>query len=365
VSAPAEIVIDPAIRALFPPLTPNERANLRDLLKLEGFKEELVVWSRGNVLLDGHARYELARELGIEPRVRAIDLPDREAAVQFVIARQLGRRTLRPIAAAYFIGKLYESIKRQGRRTDLLTSCQADEKWADERVAEQYGVSPRTVARNYELAVALDAVGDEDYLGEEFRALVLAGETRFTRKEIIWLAGADRSEARRWLKKVKEGETAGRRPPVPGGKRKSAPEAPATASDGKAEENDPPPAPPEPPTPTAGPVRTTPTAPVREATAASDPAPDPAGSPATDPAATRPVITRPAVADDTNEDDAGEDASGFGEEPLDEGVLKKLDRLWSGANETTRRTFLGLPGVHAAARRMVLGEDAAAKTGAA
>lgn len=144
-STPADIVVDPDIKSLFPPLTDGERANLRDLLRLEGFREELVVWSQGNVLLDGHARHELATELGIEPRVRVIDLPDREAAIQFVIARQLGRRTLGRLATAYFIGKLYESVKRQGRRTDLLTSRQSDEKWADERVAEQYGVSPRTV----------------------------------------------------------------------------------------------------------------------------------------------------------------------------------------------------------------------------
>ena len=360
-STPTEIVIDPVIKSLFPPLTASERANLRDLLKLEGFKEELVVWSRGNVLLDGHARFELVTEMGIEPRVRAIDLPDREAAIQFVIARQLGRRTLRPLATAYFIGKLYESLRRQGRRTDLLTSRQADEKWADERVAEQYGVSPRTVARNYELAVALDAVGDKDYLSEEFRALVLAGESRLTRKNILWLSKANRSEARRWWQEVKDGETDPRCTPVRASERKSAP-----AAGDRAGANDRPVTPPEPPTPTPAPARTTPTAPVREATAAaSDPAPYPAGAPATHPAAPSPVITRPARPADTGTPAAGGGPSVFGEEPLDEAVLKGLDRLWSGANETTRRTFLGLPGVHAAARRMVLGDDAATKAGAA
>jgi len=191
VGTPTEIVIDPVIKSLFPPLTASERANLRDLLKLEGFKEELVVWSQGNVLLDGHARYELARELGIEPRVRAIDLPDREAAVQFVIARQLGRRTLGRVATAYFVGKLYESLRRQGRRTDLLTSRQNGKEWADRKVARQYGVSPRTVARNYELAVALDAVAG--FLGDEFRAKVLSNEARLTREQILWIGQADRS----------------------------------------------------------------------------------------------------------------------------------------------------------------------------
>lgn len=346
-STPAEIVVDPVIRGLFPPLTDGERANLRDLLKLEGFREELVVWSQGNVLLDGHARHELATELGIEPRVRVIDLPDREAAIQFVIARQLGRRTLGRLATAYFIGKLYESVKRQGRRTDLLTSRQSDEKWADERVAEQYGVSPRTVSRNAELAAALDALGDENFFKADFRALVLAGRVRLTRQQIIWLANGDRSEARRWWERNKDEEPAAR------------PKGGTARTDGDAADRGGRHAPPVAEGGLCRPAASTADDPT--------PAPDTARSPAADSAVTEPTLTRPARPVTSRAFDAGasaqDDPAAEAEEQPDLAVLRRMYALWQAASQVTRLAFVGQAAVQAAVSRKDEVIAAAAKAG--
>jgi len=46
-------------------------------------------------------------------------LPDIEAAKEWIIKNQLGRRNLTEQEVSYYRGKLYESRKRQGARTDL------------------------------------------------------------------------------------------------------------------------------------------------------------------------------------------------------------------------------------------------------
>lgn len=88
------LTIDPEFRALIPPLLPEELAQLRGNLLVDGCLAPLIVW--GDILLDGHNRYDICQEIGIEFETREIDIPSRREAMVWIIDNQQGRRNLQP-----------------------------------------------------------------------------------------------------------------------------------------------------------------------------------------------------------------------------------------------------------------------------
>lgn len=187
------IRIDPEIAALLTPLTPEEQALLERSLLDEGCRDPLIIWSSENVLLDGHHRHRICTAHGIPYSVRMIDLPDRRAAVEWRLATQLGRRNLTAIQASYFRGKLFESAKRPGSRTDM-TSGQS----VARLLAARYGIDRRTLARDAGFARALDKVTVA--LGEDFRMLVLTQQARLTRREVVELSRIPPEEQAEFVK---------------------------------------------------------------------------------------------------------------------------------------------------------------------
>jgi 16S rRNA G966 N2-methylase RsmD len=87
-----EIVVDPEIQALIPPLPDRERQYLEASLRTYGCHDPLKVW--GNVLLDGHRRLEICRGYKIPFKAVPIDLPDRDTALLWVEENQLTRHDL-------------------------------------------------------------------------------------------------------------------------------------------------------------------------------------------------------------------------------------------------------------------------------
>ena len=55
--------IDAEFKQLIPPLTQDERQGLEQSLKAEGCRDALVVW--GDILIDGHNRYEICQKYSI------------------------------------------------------------------------------------------------------------------------------------------------------------------------------------------------------------------------------------------------------------------------------------------------------------
>lgn len=193
------VVIDPQIATLLTPHTSEELAILGRSLQDEGCCEPLAVWRGTCVLLDGHARQRLCTEHGVPFEVIEIDLADREAAIRWVLERQLGRRNIRPIAASYYRGKLYLSLRRSiGRPRKEGKSGQRVPVSTDEQVAARYAVDPRTIRRDAAFARNLDQLAAE--MGEQFRMSVLSGEARLTRKDIATLARMGRRERERYIR---------------------------------------------------------------------------------------------------------------------------------------------------------------------
>jgi len=125
-SITAEFRIDPEFRGLIPPLDAVAREELVRSLQKEGCRDKLVICKLDDqyVLLDGHNRYEICKELGIQFETTEITVSDRIDAKIWIIKNQRARRNLdesQRAMLAVALKDLYaeEAKQRQGTRTDL------------------------------------------------------------------------------------------------------------------------------------------------------------------------------------------------------------------------------------------------------
>ena len=120
-----EPIIDTEFRSLIPPLSSDEKAQLESNLIAEGCRDALVTWS--GILLDGHNRLEICKRLNIPYGTSEIELPDRDAAADWIDKNQLGRRNLTPDQMSLLRGRRYNRAKRQdGGHGDQKSGCQND-----------------------------------------------------------------------------------------------------------------------------------------------------------------------------------------------------------------------------------------------
>lgn len=103
------VKIDRGFKALIPPLSPEEFSQLEQNILAEGCRDALVVW--GEVLLDGHNRFEICRKHGIEFSTTSLEFTDREAAADWIDKNQLGRRNLTPDQMSLLRGRRYNRTK--------------------------------------------------------------------------------------------------------------------------------------------------------------------------------------------------------------------------------------------------------------
>jgi len=145
--ARAAITIDSELSGLIPPLLPEELALLEANIVNRGCRDPLVVW--GDILIDGHNRFEICNRLGLPFQTVAMEFEDRDAVMDWMDANQLGRRNLSPDAFKLLLGRRYNRVK-QGHGGQLpgkgIGQIDPPLSTAD-RLATQYGVSPKTVKR--------------------------------------------------------------------------------------------------------------------------------------------------------------------------------------------------------------------------
>ena len=107
------LVIDPQLAALIPPLTPEERAQLEQNLLAEGCRDPLVVW--GDVLIDGHNRYEICTRHQIEFQVIHMQFQARSDVEAWIIRNQLGRRNLNSYQRSVLALKLKPTLASEAQ----------------------------------------------------------------------------------------------------------------------------------------------------------------------------------------------------------------------------------------------------------
>ena len=88
--------IDPELNEVLPELSEEDYTALEKSLLSDGYKgAPIMVW--GDVIVDGHNRYEICNKHHIPYEVKKIDFENKEEAIRWMVRQQLGRRNLSPI----------------------------------------------------------------------------------------------------------------------------------------------------------------------------------------------------------------------------------------------------------------------------
>lgn len=149
-----QIVIDEEFRKLIPPLTPEEFAGLKQSLMSEGCRDPLVLW--GNILIDGHNRYDICTRKNIPFTTVQKEFASRNDAIVWIIRNQFGRRNLPAYERARLALRLKPVIAEKAKE-NLVThtecgyqGCQKSDKAeidTKKELAKVAGVSHDTIAK--------------------------------------------------------------------------------------------------------------------------------------------------------------------------------------------------------------------------
>jgi len=232
-----EIVIDPEFKALIPPLSAEELAQLEANIVADGCRDPLVVWPLPThtvdyseaqdgsdvvtfvyaeakheytfsddegpseyrywedgeervtewewpcILIDGHNRYYICTRLDLPFQTVIKEFADRDAVMDWMDANQLGRRNLTPDQRTLLLGRRYNREKKaaHGRADRDFSGGQNDPPKTADKLAQQYSVSPATVKRAGQYAAAVETI---NAAAPGFSASVNAGEA-LTRQEVV------------------------------------------------------------------------------------------------------------------------------------------------------------------------------------
>ena len=179
----------PELQELLSPLRQCEIDELTASITTEGIRDPLVVWKERDVLLDGHNRLGIAKNNQLDYSVTYISLPSIEAAKRWIVTNQLGRRNLTRQRHDYYIGWLYEQSKGEhgaphgNQNASKKQSGQNDHSVnTSESIAEQTGVSEKTIRRDAEYAKAIDKLAE--IAGPEVRENILSGKSGLSKKDV-------------------------------------------------------------------------------------------------------------------------------------------------------------------------------------
>jgi hypothetical protein len=214
-----DLEIRDALRHLCTPLSDEEAARLEANVLADGCRDALAVWEPEGeggpqVLLDGHNRYGLCQRHGLAYRTVVIPLESFEAAVNWIIDNQLGRRNATPEQKSYLRGKRYNLEKRadEGHGDQRSDGHNAHPNKAEE-LAREYGVDEKTIRRDAEFAEAVDTLEEE--VRQDLRQTVLkrksrTDQTRTTKKQVVRAAKAVKERRVEPLPFMRRAERSGR-----------------------------------------------------------------------------------------------------------------------------------------------------------
>lgn len=173
--------IDKEFEALCNPLTPEERNLLETNIERDGLIEPISIWSHDGSILDGHNRFDICKSLRIEYATKAIDAETRSDAINWIIAKQLGRRNVTDEQKSYLRGKRYQAEKNPGGGQLHQNDVAAAGKTST-RLAAEYGVGSATIERDSRFASAVDVIEKKE--GPAAKAAVLNGTSGLTMTQV-------------------------------------------------------------------------------------------------------------------------------------------------------------------------------------
>ena len=219
-----QLKIDPEFEKVIPPLTKDEYHQLEENILDDGrIMMPIAVW--GDIIVDGHNRYRIAREYGDIPfSTTQLTFANRHEAIVWICKNQLGRRNLSDEQKAYLLGKRYSAEKQIALLRDengkFLPLGQndptGDSVRTSERIAKEIGKSEKHVRRAEQYAQALDLA---DSICPGIKKDILSGFINTTNKDVIALLKAEKEDlpdmidVLRGIKKSDEDEIEETKPP--------------------------------------------------------------------------------------------------------------------------------------------------------
>jgi hypothetical protein len=191
-------IIDEELRSLIPPLSKEEFEQLKDNIIRWGCLDPLKVWpvpdTDSVILLDGHNRFAICSEHNVSYDTESIMLIDREAAIDWMIANQLGRRNLSAEQIGYLRGKQYQQDKQEitnpgGSNQYREVAGQNDPQPPNStaaKLAKEHRVSERTIKRDADYAKAIDDIVAATT--PEVKQQILGGDSKLTKSAILKMA---------------------------------------------------------------------------------------------------------------------------------------------------------------------------------
>lgn len=213
-----ELVVDREFRDLIRPLMKDEYRHLESALLSDGCQEPITVWK--GIIVDGHNRYEICKRLGIPFHVRERHFDNREEAIIWICANQLGRRNISDETRRYLIGKRYEAEKViAGRRnysgwnqyrkreqsSDLPyevidPEAQQEKIRTSQRIGEEYHLAHGTVEKYGTYSKAVDQIAKKD---PTMLPRILSGRYKISHDNIVALSRMSPQEVKKFGKQMK------------------------------------------------------------------------------------------------------------------------------------------------------------------
>lgn len=121
----ADLKINPLFENLLPPLTNDEFVGLEDdIVKRRKILNPILVWRKGNYIVDGHNRYKILIAHKMDTNnIVAMDFETESEAMTWIVDSQFAKRNLTKSQKVILLKKVEEQVQRE----------------AKERQAEYYG----------------------------------------------------------------------------------------------------------------------------------------------------------------------------------------------------------------------------------
>lgn len=174
-----KLTILPELRDFLPQPSLAERKALRADIAANGVRLPLITWNHKGreILIDGHNRHEIAKDLEIPFETRPSEFADIEEAKRFMLATQFQRRNLNKLQTALLRGQLYNASKgtRGGNRRSKVENGPL--KNTAQAIGKETGVAVTTVKADGKLAEAAEKLG--------LIPAILSGDCTRTKDDIL------------------------------------------------------------------------------------------------------------------------------------------------------------------------------------
>lgn len=135
-----EYRIDPELNGVLPKLSDADYKALKQSLLTDGFKgAPIMVW--GDIIVDGHNRYEICNKHNIPYEVKEIKFASKEDAIIWMVRQQLGRRSLTSLQRIQIVEKYRPFYKKKAKENQS-------------KAGKNYGIGSQKLSENSTTAIA-------------------------------------------------------------------------------------------------------------------------------------------------------------------------------------------------------------------